>query len=98
PLKRSSMPPQRQAIQHIICGEPAFAREPNSKPQILQTVGAMSIGIDDTLPSLLFGQRPPAPVQIEALWCRIELNPCTGARRRVQYGRDIDLVRFAFQQ
>jgi hypothetical protein len=58
----------------------------------------MSIGIDDTLHSLLFGRRPPAPVQIEALWRRIELNPRTGARRRVQDGRDIDLVRFAFQQ
>ena len=52
---------ERQAIHHFLFGEPAFARDPNAEPQILQTLGAMSVGVDYTFNTFLFGQRPPAP-------------------------------------
>src|SRR5881397_3589754 len=58
---------ERQAIHHILSGEPAFARDADSEPQILKTHCAVSIWIDYTFNALLFGQRPPAPIEIESL-------------------------------
>jgi len=58
---RYSLRPQRsldfcegQTIHHIIFGEPAFPSDANSKPQILQTLGAMSVGVDDAFDAFLF--------------------------------------------
>jgi hypothetical protein len=53
---------QWQAIHHILFGEPAFARDPNAEPQILQTLSAMSVGVEYAFNTFLFGQRPPAPI------------------------------------
>ena len=87
-----------QAIHHIVFGKPAFARDANAEPQILQSLRAMSVRVDYTFNTFLFGQRPPTPVQIQPLWRGVELNPCAGPCRRVQDCGDVDLVRFAFQE
>jgi hypothetical protein len=45
----------RQAIDHVIFGEPAFAGNSDSKPQILQSLCAVSIWIDHAFNAFLFG-------------------------------------------
>src|SRR6266513_1784787 len=47
-----------QAIHHIVFGKPAFARDANAEPQILQSLRAMSVRVDYTFNTFLFGQRP----------------------------------------
>src|SRR5438093_10691127 len=58
----------------------------------------MSVGIDDTFNSFLFRQWPPAPVEIEPFRRRIEFDPGAGARRGVENGGDVNLVRLALQK
>src|SRR5439155_1189759 len=82
----------------IVFGKPAFARDANAEPQILQSLRAMSVRVDYTFNTFLFGQRPPTPVQIQPLWRGVELNPCAGPCCRVQDCGNVDLVRFAFQE
>ena len=45
---------QRQTIHDVLFGEPAFARDADAEPQILQTLGAMSVWIDHTFNAFLF--------------------------------------------
>jgi hypothetical protein len=66
---------KRQAIHHVISGEPALAGDADSKPEILQTRCAMGVRIDHTFNAFLFRQRPPPPVQIESLRRSIEFDP-----------------------
>src|SRR4029078_8531487 len=88
----------RQAIDHVIFGEPAFAGNSDSKPQILQSLCAVSIWIDHAFNAFLFGDWPPPPMEIEPLWRGVEFDPRAGARCRVEHRRNIDLVRIAFQK
>ncbi len=46
---------KRQAIHHVLPGEPAFAGDADSEPQILKALGPMSIGIDHAFDAFLFG-------------------------------------------
>ena len=46
---------ERQTIHHIVSGEPALARDANAEPQILQTLSAMSVGVDHAFNTLLPG-------------------------------------------
>ena len=45
----------RQAIDHVVFGEPAFAGDADSEPQILQSLRAVSIRIDHAFDAFLFG-------------------------------------------
>src|SRR5437763_6813823 len=67
--------PNRRAIDHVLFGEPAFARDTDSEPQILKTLGAMSIRINHAFDAFLFGQRPPPPVEVEPLGRGVKFDP-----------------------
>ena len=45
---------QCQTIHYVVSGEPAFAGDADTEPQILQTLGAMGVWIDYTFDAFLF--------------------------------------------
>src|SRR5207248_1863606 len=64
----------------------------------MQTLGAMSVGIDHTFDALLFRHWPPAPIQIEPFRRGVELNPRPCTRSGIENFWNINLVRLAFQK
>jgi len=57
---------QRQTIHDILFLSAILLRAmPMPKPQILETLGAVSVGINYAFHSLFFSARPPAPVEIK---------------------------------
>ena len=58
----------------------------------------MSVWVDHTFNAFLFRQRPPSPVEIKSLRRSVELNPCAGARCRVEHRWNVDPIGLAFQQ
>jgi len=87
---------KRQTIHHVVFSEPALACDADSKPQILQALCAMSVRINHAFNALLFGQWPPAPVEVKPLWRGIEFNPCASARGSVEDRGYVNLIRIAF--
>ena len=58
----------------------------------------MCIRIDHAFHSLLFCKRPPTPIEIETLWRRVDLDPGSGCGSGIEDRRNIDLIRFTFEQ
>src|ERR1041384_160015 len=67
--------PQRQAIHHVVFREPAFTGDADAEPKFVQSFDAVRVGVDHALHSFLLCQRPPAPVEIEAFWRSVDLDP-----------------------
>src|SRR5262249_27205841 len=74
--------PQRQTIHHVVFNEPPFTRDANTEPQVLQSLPAMRVRIDNALDAFRFCQRPPSPVEIESFRRGVELDPCSRRSRR----------------
>ena len=58
----------------------------------------MRIRVNHTFYALLFRQRPPSPVEIEAFRRCIEFDPCPGARCGIKDFRNINLIGISFQE
>ena len=94
--KRALHLAQRQTVYNVVFRQPSFTRDTNPEPQILETLGAVRVGIDHAFHSLLRGARPPTPLEIEPFRSRVELDPSAGFGRRIEDCRYINLVRLAF--
>src|SRR5262249_26478589 len=77
---------QRQAIHQLWLGQPAFAREADAEPKILQSLVPMRVRIDYALHTFLFRQWPPPPIEIEPLRRGVELDPRAICGGRFNYG------------
>src|SRR2546430_17165200 len=75
---------QRQTIHYIVFRQPAFTRDTDPEPQILETLDAVRVGIDHAFHSFFFGARPPTPVEIKPFRSGIELDPRPAFRRRIE--------------
>src|SRR5438874_2184506 len=85
--------PQRETVNDVLFRQPPFARNADTEPQFLESLSPMGIGVDHALHSFFFRERPPAPIEIEALQRGVDLNPCASLGCCIDDRGNIDRVR-----
>src|SRR6267142_2955161 len=63
-----------------------------------QALRAVCVRVNHTFNTLLFGQWPPPPVEVETFRRGVELDPCPGTRCCIEDFWDINLIGISFQE
>ncbi len=89
---------QRQAVDHILPREPAFAGGFDAIDHRLQSVRAVGIGVDAAFHAFRFRELPPAPVHVQTPRAGVELDDGAGFRGGIDHGSHVHIVSRALQQ
>src|SRR5437879_12022663 len=71
---------ERQTIHNFGFSQPAFARDPNAEPQVLQSLRAMRVRIYHALDALLCRRRPQSPTDIACFRCCVAYSSVASRR------------------